>query len=209
MPTLDTTIAFLGVSLLLAFAPGPDNLFVLMQSATHGRRAGFSVVFGLCTGLMVHTSAVAFGLAAIFAASAAAFLILKFVGAAYLGYLAWQAFRAGAGDSQVPVKHASAQPHRLYVRGIVMNLTNPKVALFFLAFLPQFANPRRGPVVWQILWFGALFIVATLIAFGTITCFADFLGNRLRRSRRVQRYLNRATGTVLAALALRLAISRR
>jgi threonine/homoserine/homoserine lactone efflux protein len=96
MPSIQTNLVFLGAALLLAFAPGPDNLFVLIQSASQGRKAGIFVVLGLCTGLVVHTTAVALGLAAVFAASAAAFTVLKFVGAAYLAYLAWQAYRAPA-----------------------------------------------------------------------------------------------------------------
>jgi threonine/homoserine/homoserine lactone efflux protein len=108
MPSLDTTVAFFGLALLLGFTPGPDNLFVLMQSATHGRRAGFLVVLGLCTGLLVHTAAVVLGLAAVFAASATAFLALKFLGAAYLAWLAWNAWHAPGEDG--PHAAAGEQP---------------------------------------------------------------------------------------------------
>lgn len=94
MPSADTLIAFLGVSILLGLTPGPDNIFVLLQSAQRGWRAGMAVVVGLCCGLVVHTGAVALGLAAVFAASAVAFTVLKLLGAAYLAYLAWQALRA-------------------------------------------------------------------------------------------------------------------
>ena len=94
MLTLDTTLAFFGLSILLSLSPGPDNVFVLMQSATHGRKAGLLVTLGLCTGLIGHTAAVALGLAALLAASATAFTLLKLAGAAYLLYLAWGAFRA-------------------------------------------------------------------------------------------------------------------
>ena len=93
MPTLDTLLAFFGVSLLLGITPGPDNLFVLVQSAQRGWRAGMAVVVGLCAGLVVHTAAVALGLAALFAASATAFTVLKYLGAAYLAWLAWQSLR--------------------------------------------------------------------------------------------------------------------
>lgn len=91
MPSIETLVAFFGVSVLLGLSPGPDNLFVLMQSAQRGWRAGMCVVLGLCGGLVVHTTAVALGLAAVFAASALAFTLLKFVGAAYLAWLAWGA----------------------------------------------------------------------------------------------------------------------
>lgn len=208
MPSVETNLLFLGAALLLAYAPGPDNLFVLMQSAAQGRRAGIVVVLGLCTGLLVHTAAVTFGLAAVFAASAAAFTALELVGAAYLAYLAWQAYRAPTGlEPEGP--RATGSARWLYVRGIVMNLTNPKVALFFLAFLPQFVRPERGSVALQLAWFGLLFIVATLFAFGTIAWLAGWIGERLRRSERAQRLLNRAAALVFAGLALRLVASRR
>ena len=208
MPPLDSSLAFLAAALLLALAPGPDNLFVLMQSAANGRRAGLLVTLGLCTGLVGHTAAVSFGLAAVFAASAAAFTVLKVLGAAYLAWLAWGAWRAPAGASAAARRPPEAAG-RLYARGVVMNLTNPKVVLFFLAFLPQFVEPRAGRVALQLAWFGLLFIAATLLVFGAIAWFAGSLGERLRRSERAQRLLNRASAVVFAGLALRLATSRR
>jgi threonine/homoserine/homoserine lactone efflux protein len=208
MLTLQTAIAFFGVSLLLGVTPGPDNIFVLVQSATQGKRAGMLVVLGLCTGLVVHTSAVALGLAAVFAASESAFVILKMVGAGYLAYLAWGAFRApvseGGDATATPL-----QPLQLYRRGIVMNLTNPKVVFFFLAFLPQFVDAQRGSVVLQLAELGAIFILATLVTFGAISYFAASLGQRLRGSARAQQWMNRAAGAVFAALALRLAVAQR
>lgn len=208
MLSLQTAITFLGVSLLLGISPGPDNVFVMLQSATHGRRAGGLVVLGLCTGLLVHTAAVTLGLAALFAASASAFVVLKFAGAAYLTYLAWQAYRApvaGAENGQA----VTLRPRQLWLRGVFMNLSNPKVVLFFLAFLPQFVDPQRGPVAGQLLALGALFILATLLTFGAIAYFSAALGQQLRRSARVQRWLNRVTALVFAGLALRLALAER
>lgn len=208
MPSLDTTSAFFVIALVLGFTPGPDNLFVLMQAASQGRKAGVFVVLGLCTGLLVHTAAVALGLAAVFAASAMAFTVLKFAGAAYLAYLAWQAWRAPAAGV-AGVGAPAVAPGRLFLRGIVMNLTNPKVVLFFLAFLPQFVDTARGPVALQVLTLGAVFILATLLAFGLITYLAGTLGQWLRRSPGVQTGMNRATAVVFAGLALRLATSAR
>jgi threonine/homoserine/homoserine lactone efflux protein len=152
-------------SVVLALAPGPDNIFVLTQSALHGRSAGLIITMGLCTGLLAHTAAVAFGVAAIIQTTSYAFTILKAVGAAYLLYLAWQAFRVAAlkMPSNANIALSAAQ---LYRRGIVMNVTNPKVSIFFLAFLPQFADPARGPLVLQLLGFGAVFMLATILVFG-------------------------------------------
>ena len=214
MPTLQASLAFFTVALLLALSPGPDNLFVLVQSATGGRRAGFAVVAGLMLGVMVHTLAVALGLAAVFAASATAFTVLKLLGAAYLLYLAWGAWRAPAmlvaGDGDNGGAPAAPPPWpRLMARGVVMNLTNPKVVLFFLALLPQFVQPGQGPVAGQIVWFGALFILAATLVFGAVVLAADALRTRLARSARAQRGLNRAAALVFVGLAARLALAQR
>jgi threonine/homoserine/homoserine lactone efflux protein len=205
---LNESLTFLGVALLLGMSPGPDNVFVLMQSATHGRRAGLLVTLGLCTGLLGHTAAVALGLAAVLAASATAFTVLKLAGAAYLLYLAWGAWRAPVGimggETLAPM-----QPGRMYLRGVLMNLSNPKVAIFFLAFLPQFVQPGAGPVAVQVAWLGLLFILATLLVFGGFAWFASLIGGWLRGSARAQQVLNRLAAVVFAGLALRLAFSER
>jgi threonine/homoserine/homoserine lactone efflux protein len=205
---IETLSAFFLASVLLGLSPGPDNLFVLMQSALHGRAAGLRVVLGLCTGLLGHTAAVAAGLAAVFAASELAFQALKTAGALYLLWLAWQAFRAPVDelDEQAAPRLGA---WALYRRGVVMNLTNPKVSIFFLAFLPQFADPARGALAGQIVVLGGVFILATLLVFGGIAWFAGSLGDRLRRSRAARRALNLVAGTVFAALAARLVFVQR
>lgn len=208
MLSFETALTFFAAALLLGLAPGPDNLFVLTQSALYGRRAGLTILGGLCTGLVVHTLAVALGVAAIFRTSALAFTSLKLAGAGYLVYLAWQAFRAG-GQSVPGTGGAPLSLRQLYARGIVMNVTNPKVSLFFLAFLPQFADPSRGPVMVQLLLLGGLFIVATLTVFSAIALAAGSLGEALKRSLRIQRSLNRVSGLVFLGLALRLATAHR
>lgn len=215
MPSADTLIAFLGVSILLGLTPGPDNIFVLLQSAQRGWRAGMAVVVGLCCGLVVHTGAVALGLAAVFAASAVAFTVLKLLGAAYLAYLAWQALRAplpSAGpDAAAKGAASTSAPSlwRMVGRGMVMNLSNPKVLVFFLAFLPQFADPVRGAMGGQLMALGLVFIVATLLVFGAIACFSGVFGSLLLRSPRAQQWLNRVAGVVFLGLAVRLATSQR
>lgn len=209
MPTAEALATFVTASLLLALAPGPDNLFVLAQSAQRGRQAGLLVVLGLCTGLLVHTAAVALGVAVIFQASALAFSALKLLGAAYLLFLAWQAFRAARPAAAGARPAPALERRRLYRRGIIMNVTNPKVSIFFLAFLPQFADPARGPVPRQILLLGALFILCTILVFGSIALLAGTLGQWLGRSPRAQAALNRMAGAVFAALALKLLITPR
>ncbi len=203
-----TLLLFVTASLLLALAPGPDIIFVLTQSAIKGRIVGLVVTLGLCTGLIVHTSAVALGVAAIFQASATAFNLLKFAGAAYLLYLAWGAFRAGAESIEGRAERELSL-FRYYLRGIIMNVTNPKVSIFFLAFLPQFTHPQRGHLPLQMLILGGLFILSTLLVFGSISLVAALLGQWLKRSEWAQKWLNRAAGTIFAGLALKLATASR
>lgn len=197
-------LAFAATSVVLAISPGPDNLFVLMQSAVYGRAAGLWVTLGLCTGLVVHTAAVVVGVAALFQSSPLAFTVLKFVGAAYLAWLAWQAWHAPAGAAGQATGDA-VPGIRLWRRGVVMNLTNPKVVIFFLALFPQFVS-SSAPVVPQMMVLGATFIAATLLVFGAVAWLAGSLRERIARPA-VQRGLNRGAAAVFAGLALRLAVA--
>lgn len=207
IPT-DLLATFFAISLLLALTPGPDNLFVLTQSAMSGPRTGLAVTLGLCTGLIVHTTAVAVGVAAIVQASDIAYTAIKLAGAGYLLYLAWLAFTT-APTEEVEDAAPRLRLWRLYGRGIIMNVTNPKVSIFFLAFLPQFADPGRGSLALQILLLGAAFAVATVLVFGSIAVFAGAAGRWLAGSAGAQRMLNRIAGTVFVLLALNLIVTVR
>ena len=215
MPAWETLIAFFGVAVLLGLSPGPDNLFVLLQSAQRGWRVGLCVVLGLCLGIVGHTAAVALGLAAIVAASPMLFTVLKVCGAAYLLYMAWGAWRAPVEISEAAQAHVQRDVLTLQSalgwvgRGLVMNLTNPKVLIFFLAFLPQFADPARGSVSVQIMVLGCVFMASAWLVFGSIACFSGLFGQILQRSARAQRWLNRIAATVFGALALRLMLVQR
>jgi threonine/homoserine/homoserine lactone efflux protein len=215
MPAWDALVAFFGVAVLLALSPGPDNLFVLVQSVQRGWRVGMCVVLGLCLGIVVHTSAVALGLAAVLAASSTAFMVLKWCGAAYLAWLAWGALRAPSATSDTPQAATEFAPLparealRMVGRGVVMNITNPKVLIFFLAFLPQFADPARGSVALQIVCFGLVFVMASLLVFGAIACCSGVFGGLLQRSARAQWWLNRLAGVVFLGLAVRLVTLQR
>ncbi len=127
--SLETVSVFVAASVALALTPGPDNIFVLTQSALHGRFAGLCVTIGLCSGLMVHTAAVALGAAVIFATSALAFNLLKIIGAAYLLFLAWRALREGKTSIESGKTH-ELKSSRLYTRGVIMSVANPKVGKF-------------------------------------------------------------------------------
>ena len=205
---MNTLIMFITTSVLLGLAPGPDNIFVLTQSMLKGRRAGFIVTLGLCTGLIFHTMAVALGIAVIFQTSALAFSALKFIGAGYLLYLAVQAFRAGnteigyGTDSEI-------SPFTLYKKGVFMNITNPKVSIFFMAFLPQFADPAKGVLSLQLIVLGCIFILTTIVVFGAVSQLAGMIGNWFSKSNRAGKILNRTAGTIFAGLAIKLAFAER
>ena len=208
MQPFDTLLMFFAASLLLALTPGPDNLFVLAQAAQRGKMAGVVVTLGLSSGILFHTLAVAFGAAALFSSSALAFNLLKYVGAVYLLYLAWQSWKAAGGSGrQAGVVELSWQ--RLYGRGVVMNISNPKVSLFFLAFLPQFTDPAFGPLLPQFFLLGLLFVVSTLLIFGAISLLAGWIGTFLRSSSRPERILNRSAALLFFALAVKLAFIQR
>lgn len=205
---IDTIILFIGASIMLALAPGPDNIFVLTQSMIKGAKPGVFVTLGLCTGLIFHTTAVAFGVAAIFQTSAIAFNILKLLGAAYLLYLAYLSFKANS-KSSIQANKEELSLSKLYKRGIIMNITNPKVSIFFLAFLPQFTDPTNGNVSIQVFMLGALFMISALVVFSTIALLAGKLGNWFNRSPNAENILNKIAGTVFVGLATKLALSER
>ena len=206
MPDPDTIAVFFLASVALGIAPGPDNIFVLAQSALYGPRAGLTVTIGLCTGLLVHTFAVALGVAAVFQTSEWAFGTLKLIGGTYLLYLAWRAFNASA-DRPKSETVGSAGGWQLYRRGIIMNVTNPKVSVFFLAFLPQFTDPSTGRLWAQMVLLGLVFILATILVFGSVSLLAGKLGGWLVRSTHAQRILNGVAGLVFAGLAIRLLLA--
>lgn len=208
MVSVDTIFTLGLTSILLSLAPGPDNIFVLTQSALYGRRCGLFITLGLCTGLLFHTTVVAFGVAAIIQSSTWAFSALKLSGAAYLSYLAWQAFNAPVKRVDDQTQKLTASAARFYQRGIIMNITNPKVSIFFLAFLPQFTTPEAGPVAAQITVFGLIFLLSALLIFSLIALLAALIGRWLTRSDRAQKYLNRIAGLVFVGLALKLATSQ-
>lgn len=206
MLPFDLLTAFFITSILLGITPGPDNIFVLTQSSVSGTRAGIAVTFGLLMGIFCHTVAVAFGIAVIFQTSPLAFTILKIFGVGYLLYLAWGAFKAG--NAKIKGKDLSnLSSFKLFRRGILMNISNPKIAIFFLAFLPQFADPELGSVPMQILLLGSIFNFATLLVFISICFLAGSIGDYLKSSNRAQIILNRIAGTVFVGLALKLALT--
>ena len=206
---------FFIAALVVALAPGPDNLFVLAQSATHGAKAGFSVICGLCTGICVQTMLLIVGVSALIAASPIAFFVLQCCGAAYLLYLAYKSFQVRAGVVKLDAggegvgnadgEGAGLSFRRLYLRGIIMNLTNPKAVLFALSFIPPAVDMSRdmSPSL-QMVVLGAEFVTATFIVFGSIALLAGAVKKFMLNSPKANRNLNWFSGCVFIALAIAL-----
>ena len=203
MPDPSRLSLFVGAALLLLVVPGPSVLYIVTQSVSHGRRAGIVSVAGITTGTLVHIVAATVGLSALLASSALAFDVVKYVGAAYLiavGIRRLAGWERKSGQQAGDPRDLS----RLYRQGIVVNTLNPKTALFFLAFLPQFVDPGRGTPWLQILALGLLFAALGFFSDGAWALIAGTLGERLRRSRRfpaVQRYVSGSVFVGLGAVA--------
>ncbi len=202
----DNLALFITASALLALAPGPDNIFVFTQSIVNGRSAGMKIILGLCSGLVAHTTIVALGVAAIFQTSVLAFNILKYMGAAYLLYLAWKSFRASSGNIKI-TERSPLTSWQLYRRGIIMNVTNPKVSIFFMAFLPQFAKPENGPMALQLIELGMVFMLVTFAVFGLIAQLAGVIGRWILKSETGEKVMNKVASAVFASLAVKLILT--
>ena len=198
----ETIIAFVTASVVLSLVPGPDNLFVMTHSALKGWRIGFYTTLGLCTGLIGHTVLVAIGVSVIFQTSAIAFTGLKIIGACYLLYLAWLSIQNKELNLGGTDRNSTNRSY--YFTGVIMNLANPKVALFFLVFLPQFVNTSNDNVTIQIFLLGLLFILSALCVFTSIAYLASFLENFLKKSKTVNKNLNILAALVYFALAINL-----
>lgn len=206
MPPLGTLALFCLASLALAVVPGPAVTYVVTHSVDRGRRAGFASALGIMSGSLVQVAAATAGLSALVASSATAFTAVKLVGAAYL--VAVGIRRILTGDA--PAAETQPAPlRRLYAHGVVVNVLNPKTAIFFLAFLPQFVDAHRGSVSLQVAVLGCLFTAIAFASDTTYALLADLVAGRLRHTgagARLRRYL---TGGVFVALGATAAFARR
>ena len=196
---------FLTASLALIVAPGPDSLYVLARGIGQGRRAGAVSALGTSTGLLVHTTAATLGLAVLLQTSIVAYTIIKFVGAAYLIYLGIKTVLTKQSPRVTP---AADQPswRRMYLQGMLTNVLNPKVALFFVAFLPQFVDQHSGTVAWQMLLLGVLFDAMGLSYLLLVAGLSGSLGQFLKTRPAWANRLRWLTGSVMIGLGLRLAL---
>lgn len=197
---------FVGAAWALIIAPGPDMLYVISRGMAQGRRAGVVSAGGVIGGVLVHTTAAALGLTLIFQTSALAFLVVRCLGAAYLICLGLQAWRdQGAFRLQAPTASASARS--LFWQGVLSNVLNPKVTVFFLAFLPQFVNDGNGPITQQLLILGLTFALFGLCFLVVVGYFAGVVGAWLTRRPHYAKTLRWLTGGILVGLGLRLALA--
>ena len=200
MPTSSTLLLFSAAALALLVVPGPSVLYIVGQGLRDGRRAGAVATLGVHTGSLVHVAAAVAGLSALLASSADAFSMVRIVGAAYLIVLGIRMVASGA-SGQIRAA-APAGLRRVYLRGALVNTLNPKTALFFMAFLPQFVDPRRGHVPEQVAALGLTFILLGLVSDSTWAMLAGTLGPRLRAGGRLVRWQPRVSGCLFIGLGL-------
>jgi len=206
--TASTLFYFLGASVALTIAPGPDNTFVVAQGISRGRKAAIVTALGMCSGVSVHTTAAALGISALLYSSAAAFQVLKFAGAGYLLFLAWKSLKEER--ILLPSSVSGERSSRLlFRRGFVMNVINPKVALFFLAFLPQFVSPGSGTAAAQMFILGLLFMAQAVVVFSVIGWLSGSIGDAVVKRPRSARWFGRLSAVVFASLGIRLALAER
>jgi threonine/homoserine/homoserine lactone efflux protein len=209
----DTSIVlFVTASLAVIVAPGPDNVYVLTRGVAQGREVALASAWGMCSGLLFHTTLAAVGLSAILAQSAVAFSVVKYAGAAYLVYLGVRALLSKEEFVPSAEEAPAARLRSFFFRGLTMNLLNPKVAVFFLAFLPQFASPSGATadgVALRLVALGLIFALLSVVVFSAIALFSGVLGNRLSRDPRFATALQWLTGCVLVGLGVRLGLSER
>jgi threonine/homoserine/homoserine lactone efflux protein len=196
---------FVVTAALLAIAPGPDVIYVLTRGIAQGRKAGFAAALGFASGCVFHTVLAAVGIAALIRSSDAAFNVVRYAGAGYLIWIGIQALRHRSSFSIEAAGEAKGLA-TIYKQSVIGNMLNPKVTLFFLAFLPQFVNSQAGHVGWQMALLGVVFMGVTVVVFGAVAFFAGFLGDWIRRRPAIGERLNLFAGITFIALGIRVAL---
>jgi threonine/homoserine/homoserine lactone efflux protein len=196
---------FLVASALLTIAPGPDIIYVLTRAITQGTRAGIAAALGFASGCVFHTALAAVGIAALIRSSPIAFDLVRYAGAAYLAYIGVQALRHRSSFSIEGARDERALA-TIYRQSVIGNMLNPKVTLFFLAFLPQFVDAAAGHVGWQMALLGVIFMLQTLVIFGAVAIFSGWIGDRVRAKPAIGERLNIFAGITFIALGIRVAL---
>lgn len=208
MPELSVIVQFTIATIIFALTPGPDMTLFVGRTLSQGRAAGLACMSGAITGLAIHTTLVALGLSALLVASPTAFLILKVAGGVYLLWLAWQAIRHGSAFQPAVSKQQPQSLMRNWIIGITMNLINPKIALFFMTFLPQFVSASDPHAVAKLFFLGGNFILVSLPIVVAIIVAADRVAAMLRGSPRVTRIMDWLFAGVFSAFAIRIFAAR-
>lgn len=209
MVDLHFWLLFLSAVLVLNITPGPDLLYILTKTISGGRKVGWAAAMGVCTGALVHAVIAAIGLSAILMSSAVAFNIVKYAGVAYLLYLAWKSFRSSGTQLIVTPKQKEKKIFAwdAFKQGMLIDVLNPKVALFFMSFLPQFVRDGHGSTSWQLIYLGLL-VVAIAAAIQTIfVLIADKLLAHVSQNKSFGVWLDRMVGGVFVALGIKLAFA--
>jgi RhtB (resistance to homoserine/threonine) family protein len=199
---------FIVSGLLLNIMPGPDSLLIMTRSATQGARAGCMAALGIGAGVFVHVFAAALGLSAILATSATAFTVVKYIGAAYILYLAFGLLRSKTRNAAAPVALAPLPYRKIFAQGFLTNVLNPKVALFFLAFVPQFIDADSPHKALAFIVLGCIFNINGMLWCNGLALFTARASSRLKLNPRASLWLNRATGGLFAWLGVKLALSK-
>lgn len=202
-----TLATYMLVVLGLFLIPGPAVLFVLARATSGGRRVGISTGLGIAAGDLVHTTLATFGLSAILMTSALAFSVVKYAGVAYLLFLGLRAFR-DKSDLTLPTAGA-IPPAKAFRQAVLVEMLNPKTALFFLAFLPQFVHPERGAAIAQFATLGLIFVLMSALYASLVAIGAGAFGSWLQRHKSIGRWQGKAVGTLYIGLGLRLALQAR
>ncbi len=206
-PDLPVLAAFIAASIVLGITPGPDMTFFLSKTVAQSRAAGFAALGGVSVGVTIHSVLIAAGLSVLLAASATAFTILKVAGAAYLAWLAVDAIRNGSSLSLLP----GGRPERLravFTKGLLINLLNPKIIIFFVTFLPQFVSASDPHVPGKLLFLGLTFMVVNIPICAAFILAADRIALMLKRSSRASRIVDWLFATVLGAFAVKLILTQ-
>ncbi len=202
MPGITETIYFIFAACILIIAPGPDIIFLITQSIHKGHRAGLTTALGLASGNLIHTLVAAFGISALILNSPIALSAIKVIGACYLLYLAYDAIKQDKHSTYTSDQSIQATDISLFLRGFLMNALNPKVTLFFLAFLPQFTNIKNGSIQFQMIFFGIIFTSLVVLIFGSIGYFAGQINLTNINKSGVSNFARWATAIIFTGLSL-------
>lgn len=208
LPDAATLLAFTVAALVLTFTPGPDMTLFMAKTLTQGKKAGVAAVLGATSGLIIHTILAAIGVSALLAASAAAFTVLKIIGAGYLIWLAWQSIRNGSSLTLEAVEAPEQPFHRVWLQGLGVNILNPKIVLFFVTFLPQFVSASDPNAVSKLLFLGGYFVVLGMPLCLLMVLGAGALSRKLKSSPRVMRIFDWAFAGIMGSFALKLLVAK-